>query len=477
MLTLRRTAWLLPLALAGAGCHGSGSSNKKPPPVAVEAVQVGQQPIAEIVHGAGTIFPLQQASLTPKISSPVRKFYASRGQHVRKGQLLAVLENEDLAGAAAAAEGGFDQARANYTNVIASSLPQQIQTAQLGVKNADAALAAQQKLYDSYLWLYQQHAGARKQVDQAKAALVQARSQDEAAKKKLADLQASGSSAQTHAAQGQVESARGQYLSAKAQFEYTHLRSPIAGVVADRSVYPGDIAPAGTPLIIVMDVSRVYVRLHLPHPQSALLKLGDLGEINIPGIQSPVACKVAVISPALDPNSTTVQVWVEAPNPNNDLQPGTSVQVDLVSRVIPDALVIPLTAVLTDANGAHSVMAIAPDNTARRQPITTGIENNGVVQVVAGLKPGMTIIATGAYGLPDNTEVKPSPGPKLPPSGAPVGTSASASAPQSMASTSTSNALAGHSSAAGRSGATPSGSSSTSTSSAPNAATGGGGQH
>ncbi len=422
MLTLRRTALLLPLALAVAGCRGSSSSDKKPPPVAVEAVQVGQQPIAEIVRGGGTIFPLRQASLAPKISSPVRAFYASRGQHVHRGQLLAVLENEDLAGAAVSAEGGFDQARANYTKVVTSSLPEEIQAAQLGVKDSDAALVAQQKLYDSYLWLYQQHAGARKQVDQADAALVQARSQAEGAKKKLADLESSGSTVQTHAAQGQVESARGQYLAAKAQLEYTHLRSPIAGVVADRSVYPGDIAQAGTPLLIVMDVSRVYVRLHLPHPQSALLKLGDVGQIRIPGIEVPVACRVAVISPALDPNSTTVEVWVEASNPNNNLQPGTSVQVNLVARVVPDALVIPLTAVLTDSNGAHSVMAIARDNTARRQPITTGIENNGVVQVVAGLKPGMMIIATGAYGLPDNTEVKPSPGPKLPPSGAPTGT-------------------------------------------------------
>ena len=329
--------------------------------------------------------------------------------------------------------------------MVASSLPEQIQAAQLGVTNADAALAAQQKLYDSYLWLYQQHAGARKQVDQAEAALVQARSQAEAAKKKLADLRASGSTEQTHAAQGQVEAARGQYLSAKAQLEYTHLRSPITGVVADRSVYPGDIAQAGTPLLIVMDVSRVYVRLHLPHPQSALLKLGDVGEIHVPGIDAPVACKVAVISPALDPNSTTVEVWVEAPNPNNNLQPGTSVQVDLVARVVPNALVIPLTAVLTDSNGAQSVMAIAPDNTARRQPITTGIENNGVVQVVAGLKPGMLIVATGAYGLPDNTEVKPSPGPKLPPSGAPAeapGFSTSPSPSTASSPASSSSALA-----------------------------------
>jgi HlyD family secretion protein len=179
--------------------------------------------------------------------------------------------------------------------------------------------------------------------------------------------------------------------------------------VADRSVYPGDVAQAGTPLITVMDVTSVYVRLHLPHSQSALLKVGDSGEIHLPGITQGVAGKVAVISPALDPNSTTVEVWFEAANPDNNLQPGTSVTVDVVAKVVPNALVIPLTAVLTDSNGAHSVMAIAPGDLARRQPITTGIETNGEVQVLAGLNPGETIVAIGAYGLPDNTKVKPTP--------------------------------------------------------------------
>lgn len=224
-----------------------------------------------------------------------------------------------------------------------------------------------------------------------------------------------------------------------------------------------------------MDVSRIYVRLHLPHPQSALLKMGDVGQIHIPGVQTPVACKVAVISPALDPNSTTVEVWVEAPNPDNNLQPGTSVQVDLVAQVVPNALIIPLTAVLTDSNGAHSVMAIAPDNTARRQPITTGIENNGVVQVVAGLKPGMIIIATGAYGLPDNTEVKPSPGPKLPPSGPPVGTPELSI--NSLPSTASNSGASSGSGAQSGQTSVSSAMSTPSTTSGSNAASAAGGQH
>jgi HlyD family secretion protein len=386
-------------------------------PVSVEVAEVQRQPISEIVEGGGTIFPLNQASLAPKISSPVKTFYVNRGDHVHRGQLLAVLENSDLAGATISAQGGFDQAKANYTKTVASSLPEQMQAAELAVRNGQAALDAQQKLYDSYLWLYEQHAGARKQVDQAAVALTAAKSQAQAAQKQLADLQSGGRSVETNAAKGQMEAARGQYVNAAAQLGYTRLRSPIDGVVADRSVYPGDIAQAGTPLIIVMDVTRVIIRLHLPHPQVSLLKIGDQGMIHVAGVNDTVFGNIVVISPALDPNSTTVEVWVEAPNPDNKLQPGTSVQVDLVSRVVPNAIIVPLSSILTDSAGAKSVMIVTPDHHAKRQDVITGIENGGSVQILKGVESGQFVIATGAYGLPDGTKVNPSPASSTVPSG------------------------------------------------------------
>lgn len=136
------------------------------------------------------------------------------------------------------------------------------------------------------------------------------------------------------------------------------------------------------------------------------LKLGDPGQIHIPGLKKNVPGKIAVISPALDPNSTTVEVRVEALNPDNDLQPGTSVQVALVAKVVPDALVVPLASILTEANGAKSVMVVGAGSHAHRQTVTTGIEHNGSVQIVSGVRPGEEIIASGAYGNPDNTLVR-----------------------------------------------------------------------
>ena len=403
------TAALAVVFLFLTACGSSPPPPSPPTVVAVQTTKAKRQTISDIVIVGGTLYPLHQADISPKISAPVQKFYVNRGDHVHRGQLLAVLENKDLAAAASASEGAFDQAQANYTAVTATTLPEQIQTAELNVQNAQANLTAQQKLYDSNLWLYQQHALARKMLDQAEVALTTAKSQYLTAKKHIDNLRTTGKTEQLNAAKGQLESIRGQHLAATAQLNYSQLRSPIDGVIADRSVYPGGMATAGTPLITVMDVSKVVVRLHVPQPQAALLKLGNKATLHVPGLKNGVPAKITVISPALDPNSTTVQIWVEAPNPNHDLQPGTSVEVSMTAKVVPDALVVPASAILTASNGTTSVMVVRSDSRAYSQEVTTGIADNGNMQILSGLKAGDEIVATGAYGLPDKTKVKAEP--------------------------------------------------------------------
>ncbi len=404
---MRTARTSLPVAFLFLTACGSSPPPPSPPTVvAVQTTNVKRQTIFDIITLGGTIYPLHQADISSKISAPVRRFYVQRGDRVRRGQLLAVLENKDLAATATATEGAFDQAQANYTTVTATTLPEQIQTAELNVQNAEANLKAQQKLYDSNLWLFQQHALARKMLDQAEVALTTAKSQYLTAKKHLENLQNTGKSEQLNAAKGQLESARGQHLAATAQLNYSQLRSPIDGAVADRSVNPGGMATAGTPLITVMDVSHVVVRLHVPQPQAVLLKRGDRATLHVPGLQNGVPAKITIISPALDPSSTTIQIWAEAPNPNLDLQPGTSVEVSMIAEVLPNALVVPASSILIASNGTKSVMVVKSDSRVYRQNVTTGIEENGNMQIVSGLEDGEEIVASGAYGLPDKTKVK-----------------------------------------------------------------------
>ena len=393
-------------------CSGCSSDNAVPPPepvVSVETAPTKLQTITDMVTAEGVLYPIHQASISPKITAPVRKFYVQRGDKVRRGQLLAVLENKDLAAAVVSAQGGYDQAQAMYASTTSSGLPEEIQTANLNVVNTRATLEAQQKLYDSEDKLYQQGAVARKQLDATKVALTAAQSAYATAEKHLQNLQAAGALQQKKAAQGQLETAHGQYLGAAAQLGYTEIRSPIDGAVADRAVYPGDIAPAGTPLLIVMDTSKVVVRLHIPQQQAQLLQLGQAATLRIPGLDRDVPAKVTVLSPALDPNSTTEEIWVEADNRKGELKPGTTASVSITAKTIADALVIPAAAILTGPNGQTSVMVVKSDSRAYAQDVKTGIRQGPMIQVLSDLQPGEQVIVSGQYGLPDKTKVKATP--------------------------------------------------------------------
>jgi len=392
------------------GCGGSGSkSNSTAPGVAVETAPARIEPIANVIRTQGVLYPLQQASISPKITAPVERFYAQRGDRVHRGQLLAVLENRDLAAAAAAAQGSYDQARANYGSATSSTLPEEIQTAHLNLENTKSNLNAEQQLYRSEQQLYKQGAIARKQLDATQVALTAARSAYDTAQKHLKNLQSTGESQQRAAAKGQLEAAHGQYLGAAAKLSYTEIRSPIDGVLADRAVYPGDITPAGTPLLIVVNTSKVIARVHVPESQAVQVKVGDAATLAVAGLPGKFPAKVTVVSPALDPNSTTVEIWVEANNPKASLKPGGTVTVSITAQTIPNAVVIPAAAVLTGADGKTSVMIVGPDSRAYSQSVKTGIEQGALVQIVSGLHAGEQVIVSGEYGLPDKTRVKASP--------------------------------------------------------------------
>ena len=145
---------------------GCGASEKEPTPVVSVKVEPAQKgPIEQIVSAEGVVFPLQQAILSPKITSTIKRFLVQRGSRVKKGQLLAILENADLSGAAQQSKGEFEQAQAGYTTTTAASLPQEIQKAELDAAAAKANFDAQQKVYDSRKELFDQGAVPRRDLD------------------------------------------------------------------------------------------------------------------------------------------------------------------------------------------------------------------------------------------------------------------------------------------------------------------------
>jgi HlyD family secretion protein len=399
---------LLASALVGAGLTLAGCSRRSAPEpqplVSVQAATLHLQSIERQVSSEAVLYSYNQATIIPKISAPIRKFYVQRGSHVHIGELLAVLENKDLAAAVAESQGALKEAQASYATSTEVNLPAQIQAARSDVQNTEQALKANELVYQSREKLFKAGAMARNLLDQSRVAYVQSRNQYEIALAHLKALEAVGKNEQLKSAQGQLAAAQGKYLAAQAQLDYSEIRSPMDGVVTERPLYEGEMATAGSPLITVMDISRVVARLHLPPEQAHWLRVGDPARISEG--QESAAGKVILVSPAVDPDSTTVQVWVEAANPHGKFLVGSTVQVSIVAEKVSDALVVPSAALLTAEDGSTSVMVVGPDDVAHQTAVETGIRQGDEVQITQGLKAGEKVVTAGAYGLPNGTRVK-----------------------------------------------------------------------
>ncbi len=390
--------------VASTGCSGHKAAPETA--VSIQAATVQQKTIRQIVSTEAVLYAKSEASIVPKISAPVEKFYVNRGSHVHAGQILAQLENNDLQAALNQAKGAYEQAQATYATNTQVNLPADAQNAQLNVKVTRQAMESSRMVYESREKLYKAGAIARNLMEQARVAYVQANNQYQMAEAHLQGLQKVGQSAGRKTAEGQLAAAKGQYQAALAQYQYSEIRSPITGVITDRPLFEGQMATAGTPLMTIMDLSHLVGRAYISPEQASQLHVGDAASIAPGNGQSDIPAKVTVVSPAVDPSSTTVQVWVEAANSGDSLRPGSTVNVSMVARSVKDALVVPAAAVLTANDGATSVMVIDADQHAHQTRVQTGIHEGNEVQIISGLHAGQQVVTEGAYGLPDGTKVQ-----------------------------------------------------------------------
>ena len=390
------------ILLAGCG----NAEKEKEPVVAVQTTPAQRGPISQIISAEAVVYPLEQATIAPKISSTIKKFHVQRGTPVKKGQLLAELENKDLSAAAESSKGDFEQAEANYATTVGASLPQQIQKAELDAVAAKSSFDAQQKVYESRKQLFQQGAIPRRDMDSAEVAFLQARSQNEQAQKQLADLQRLGKEQTLKSAQGSRMSAEARMKGAEAQLSYSRITSPIDGVVTDRPLYEGDLATANQPLLTVMNTSRLIAKAHIAQSEAAVLKVGNPAQLKLPGLDDPIKGRVSLVSPALDPGSTTIEVWVEASKRDPALRPGMTVEVSMTAKTVKDAIVVPSAAVFKNSEGADYLLLAGPDDKAHQKPIRLGIHNSDLTQIASGINPGDPVITTGGYAVPDGTQIK-----------------------------------------------------------------------
>ena len=372
--------------------------------VPVQVAGVKRDSLPEVVTAGAVLYPFRQANLVPKISAPIQRFLAQRGDHVQEGQLLAVLESSDLKAAASESEALYRQAQATYQGTTAGSMPDDLTKAQADVAYARESLDAAKRLLENRQALFRQGALARKLVDDADVTMVQARSQFETAQQHLKSLQTVGQSEQLKSARAQMEAAQAHYQSAQAQAAYAEVRSPISGIVSDRALNIGEMASSGSAVFSIVDISRVVARANIPVLQAALIHVGNMATISGPG--GELSGKVTVVSPAVDPSTTTVEIWVEAANTGEKLTPGATVKISIQAGEIRNALVVPAAALLNSDEGGEKVMVAGSDSLAHEQKVEVGVRSGDDVQILSGVKEGDKVIVDGALGLEDKAKIQ-----------------------------------------------------------------------
>jgi HlyD family secretion protein len=403
-----RTAIAANLLLVSALLTGCGKGETKeaaeteaPTPVTVEPAVRGA--IDHIITADAVLYPINQANVIPKLTAPVRRILVNRGDHVRVGQLLAELETADLAAAAEETKHQYEQTQAASQTLTGATVAEDRAKAESDVKSAQQALDTAQKLYDNRVALQREGALAQKLVDDAKVALVQAQSQFEVAQRHLQGLNQVSQREAIRGSEAQVAAAKAHYDSALVQASYGAIRSPINGVISDRSIYPGEIAASGSPLVSIVDISQLVARTNVPVKDATAIRIGRPARIT--GPDGDLAGKVTVVSPAVDPNTTTLEVWVQVPNPGEKLKPGGTVRVSIIAETIQNTIIVPAAALLNSDEGGQKVMVIDKDSVAHEQKIVPGVRQGERVQIVTGLQEGQQVVTSGGLGLEDKAKV------------------------------------------------------------------------
>ncbi len=399
-------ALLLAAISLATGCSKNTAEQTPATAVTVQVAHPEIGSISEHIVADAVLSPLARAALSPRISAPVRRFYVQRGSHVKAGELLATLENRDLEAAALDTRGSYTAAEAALASTQGAQVPEETQRAELDVAQARATRDLDQSIVNSRESLFHQGAIAGRDLDTARATLLQAQVAYDVAARHLAALDAVSRAATLAESKGAMLSAKGKYEGAEAQAAYAEIHSPIAGIVTDRPLFAGETAAAGAPLVTVMDTSSLLAKVHLAQSASQELKVGDPASISVRGVETPLTATVSLVSPALDPGSTTVEVWLRLRNTDGTLKVGTPVHTSITGHTVAHTLLVPAAALLPAPDGGRYVMLLGKDGAAHKRSVTVGVTDADLAQITAGLSASDIVITGGAYGLDDGTTVK-----------------------------------------------------------------------
>jgi len=378
------------VALVVAGALIASSSGTKIDPSKLAKVEKGD--LAKSVVATGKIWPITQVEVKSKASGIVKKLYVEYGDKVKKGQLLAELDKEEI-------QARVDQARAQLEASTASlnGTRADLVRARVDAEGPDVPLL--KRAYDRAQGMASDGVVSASALDDAEKNYEMALNKQNVAKAQLQVLQA-----KIGQAQGQMSQDRANLKQLEEQLGYTTIESPIDGIVLSRDVEIGDavssILVLGSTATLVMtmgDTSEVYVKGKVDESDIGKVYLGQPARIKVESFKDKTFTgKVTKISPmgVEKDNVTTFEVRVSINNPEGVLKAMMTANAEIILEEHKNVLQIPEGSILYDKDKKASVEV--PDRKAkegkRKIAVNIGISNGAKTELLQGLKEGDQVV-------------------------------------------------------------------------------------
>lgn len=350
--------------------------------ITVGVVRAEMRPLSNHLTVSSELVPFQEIDVYAKEAGYVRDLNVDYGTHVRKGQVMAVLEIPEL------------EAQLEEDQATIKARTDEVTRAQHQVSRDKAQ-------HDVVHLEYKRLAG----VSESQPGLVAQQEVDDAQGKDLA------AESTLEAAQGALEAAQSEVAVSKARlvhdqalYDYAKITAPFDGVVTQRYANLGALMQAGTsstqatPLVRLSEEDKYRLVIPVPEPDVRFIRIGDPVAVRVPALNRTFTGRVARFSVDVNDETRTMHTEVDVPNPNYSIMPGVYAEADLTFNETPKAIAVPVQAV--DHEGpATNVMVVTEGGRLEVRPVQVGVQTANYAQVVSGLNAGDEVVVSDRGGL------------------------------------------------------------------------------
>ena len=343
--------------------------------IPIGVVTAQRKDLTRTITLAGTLVAFSEATLYGKVAGYVKSIHVDKGDTVRRGQTLAVLEAPEMLKEVDQAEASFREARASLDRAKAEADLQSATYKRYSeVHGKDPDAVSNQEL-DEYR--------SRSEVADAEVKLAEAR----------------------------VETARANHERLVALNGYASITAPFSGVVTARYVDPGALIQAATsstqgqPVVSVQNLDTIRVYVSVPELDVPFVHIGTPASLTTAAYPRKVfKAAVTRFAEALEPSTRTMKTEIDLRNFQHVLRPGMYGDVTLEIEKLPNVLVIPDYALAVE--GSKRLVWVVRDGTAHRVQVETGLDDGNQVEVRSGLKGGEQVVVAGKDGLAEGKAVQ-----------------------------------------------------------------------